>query len=90
MLTMKSGLSLLLAALASQPAFSQFVTPPSNLTNATGYAGVPVRYKQVPAGICEMREDVKSYSGYADVASNQHIFWWFFEARNVNASEAPL
>jgi hypothetical protein len=81
--------TVLLACLA-QRALAQFVSPPTNLTNATGYAGVPVRYKQVPAGICEQREDVKSYSGYADVAEDQHIFWWFFEARNMNASEAPL
>ena len=77
-------------ALASQPVAAQFVQTPSNFTNATGYAEVPVRYKEVPAGICEMNPDVKSYSGYADVEDNQHIFWWFFEARNMNASEAPL
>jgi carboxypeptidase C (cathepsin A) len=77
-------------ALASQLVAAQFVETPTDFTNATGYAGVPVRYKEVPAGICEMNPDVKSYSGYADVEENQHIFFWFFEARNMNASEAPL
>lgn len=69
---------------------AQFVTPPSNLTTAVGYANVSVRYTQVPAGICELDPDVKSFSGYADVAPNQHIFWWFFEARNQDPTTAPL
>lgn len=77
-------------AFASQHVAAQFVQTPTNFTNATGHAGVAIRYKEVPAGICEMNPDVKSYSGYADVEDNQHIFWWFFEARNTNASEAPL
>ena len=82
--------SLAVLASVSQLVLSQFVATPSNFTHKTGYAGVDVRYKQVPAGICEMREHVKSYSGYADVSPGQHIFWWFFEARNGNASDAPL
>jgi hypothetical protein len=77
-------------ALASHLVAAQFVHTPTNFTNATGHAGVPLRYKEVPAGICEMNPDVKSYAGYADVEENQHIFWWFFEARNVDPSEAPL
>lgn len=44
----------------------------------------------MPTGICELNPDVKSYSGYADVAENQHIFFWFFEARNGKPEEAPL
>ena len=80
----------LLLAGAGQLALSQFVTPPKNLTSKTGYAGIPVRYKSVPAGICEQDPDVKSFSGYADVAPNQHIFWWFFESRNVDPTTAPL
>lgn len=47
---------------------AQFVPAPKHLISTTGYAGVPVRYKQVPAGICELDPDVKSYSGYADVS----------------------
>ncbi|KIW45607.1 uncharacterized protein PV06_03985 [Exophiala oligosperma] len=82
--------STILLAYAGQQALAQFVTPPKNLTTKEGYAGINVRYKSVPAGICEQNPNVKSYSGYADVAPGQHIFWWFFEARNGNASEAPL
>ena len=77
-------------AFAAPVVFSQFVAPPKNLKNATGYAGIPVRYKEVPTGICELDPKVKSYSGYADIADHEHIFWWFFEARNMNATEAPL
>ncbi|KIV81081.1 hypothetical protein PV11_08531 [Exophiala sideris] len=80
----------LLLACAGQQAFSQFVTAPTNLTTKKGYADINVRYKEVPTGICELDPNVKSYSGYADVAPGQHIFWWFFETRTGNASEAPL
>ncbi|KIW24657.1 uncharacterized protein PV07_10361 [Cladophialophora immunda] len=80
----------LLLASGAQLAFSQFVAPPKNLTRKAGYAGVTVRYKSVPAGICEQDPDVKSYAGYADVSPGQHIFWWFFEARNVDPTTAPL
>lgn len=47
---------------------AQFVPAPTDLISTTGYAGIPVRYKQVPTGICELDPDVKSYSGYADVS----------------------
>jgi carboxypeptidase D len=50
---------------------SQFVPPPTDLINATGFMGIPVRYKEVPTGICELDPNVKSYSGYVDVAENQ-------------------
>ncbi|KAI1611383.1 carboxypeptidase D [Exophiala viscosa] len=80
----------LLLACAGQQALSQFVTAPKNLTTKKGYADINVRYKEVPTGICELDPNVKSYSGYADVAPGQHIFWWFFETRSGNASEAPL
>ncbi|KAJ3495900.1 hypothetical protein NLG97_g3055 [Lecanicillium saksenae] len=69
---------------------SQFVTPPTGLISATGYANISIRYKQVPTGICELNEGVKSFSGYADVAEDQHIFFWFFEARDVDPNDAPL
>lgn len=45
-------------------ASAQFVSPPTDLINATGAAGYNVRYKEVPNGICETIEGVKSYSGY--------------------------
>lgn len=69
---------------------SQFVTPPTDLISTTGYAGYQVRYKEVPAGICEQRSNVKSYSGYVDVSDDTHIFFWFFETRNGNPATAPL
>ncbi|KAK8090494.1 carboxypeptidase S1 [Apiospora hydei] len=69
---------------------AQFVSPPDDLKMVMGHAGVPVRYKQVEAGICELDPDVKSFSGYADVAEDQHIFWWFFEARRDDPENAPL
>ncbi|KAF2229016.1 alpha/beta-hydrolase [Viridothelium virens] len=68
----------------------QFVDPPNDLIKKTGYAGVDVRYKEVPTGICELNPAVKSYSGYADVAENQHMFWMFFETRNGDPTTAPL
>lgn len=80
-------LSMILLAVV---AAAQFVPAPTDLIPAKGYAGFDVRYKQVPAGICEQDPNVKSYSGYVDVAPDQHIFWWFFEARNEDPSKAPL
>jgi carboxypeptidase C (cathepsin A) len=87
MISIASTLSLLAVV---STASSQFVTAPTDLINATGYANIPVRYKEVPTGICELDPDVKSYSGYADISENEHIFFWFFEARNTDPSEAPL
>lgn len=52
------------AALALSVAVSaQFVSPPTNLKNKTGYAGINIRYKNVPAGICELDPDVRSIAG---------------------------
>ncbi|KAI1335689.1 alpha/beta-hydrolase [Xylariaceae sp. FL0016] len=82
--------SLALTTALGGVARAQFVTPPSSLNETTGYAGIPVRYKEVPTGICELDPNVKSYSGYADVSDDEHIFFWFFEARNQDPSEAPL
>ena len=72
------------------PVFCQFLSPPTDLVNVTGYAGISVRYKEVPVGICELDPNVKSYAGYSDIATNQHIFWWFFETRNGDPATAPL
>ena len=77
------------AALAATAA-AQFVPAPTDLITKTGYAGIKIRYKQVPNGICETNASVKSYSGYADVGPNEHIHFWFFEAREVDPTEAPL
>jgi len=82
--------ALLSLAVGLPTGLSQFVTPPTDLTTAEGYAGISVRYKQVPPGICELNPNVKSYSGFADVGENQHIFWWFFEARDCDPTTAPL
>lgn len=69
---------------------AQFVPAPTDLVTVQGYAGVSVRYKEVPSGICELDPNVKSYSGYADVGPGQHVFFWFFEARNMDPTTAPL
>lgn len=64
------GLKVVLGAAAAAllPAASaQFVSPPTDLINATGAAGYNVRYKEVPNGICETIEGVKSYSGYVPI-----------------------
>jgi carboxypeptidase C (cathepsin A) len=76
--------------LAAAGTLAQFVPAPTDLITKEGYANISVRYKEVPAGICELDPNVKSYSGYADVAEDQHLFWWFFEARNGNPEDAPL
>lgn len=77
-------------ALLALPTLSQFVTPPTDLITATGSAGVQLRYKQVPTGICELNPNVKSFAGYADVDVDEHLHWWFFEARDADPSTAPL
>ncbi|KAI9759042.1 MAG: hypothetical protein M4579_002631 [Chaenotheca gracillima] len=79
------------AAFALLPAvLGQFVPAPTDLKTATGYANISVRYKEVETGICELDPNVKSYSGYADVGQDEHLFFWFFEARDVDPSDAPL
>lgn len=87
---MFSSLGIFLLSAAASAVSGQFVSAPTDLINATGYMNIPVRYKEVPTGICELDPNVKSYSGYVDVADNQHIFFWFFEARDVDPTEAPL
>lgn len=69
---------------------AQFVQPPTDLTDAVGYLDIPVRYKEVPTGTCEIDPHVKSFSGYVDVEEDEHIFFWFFEARNGSPRDAPL
>src|SRR4051812_29734612 len=87
----RSLLPLAMLAISLQRlAAAQFVPAPQDLIEKMGFAGIPVRYKEVPTGICELDPNVKSYSGYADVDKDQHIFFWFFEARNVDPLEAPL
>lgn len=69
--------NLFLLSLTASAVVSQFVSPPTDLINATGYLDIPVRYKEVPTGICELDPNVKSYSGYVDVEEGQHYFFWF-------------
>ena len=77
--------------LTATHAFSQFLSPPAPLTSVLPNPGTYiVRYKEVPPGICEQRDDIKSISGYVDVSANEHIFFWFFEARNADPTTAPL
>lgn len=80
----------LAASLVLPIAVGQFVPAPTDLITAQGYANVTVRYKEVATGICELDPNVKSFSGYADVLPNEHIFFWFFEARNCDPTTAPL
>lgn len=75
----------------SSTVLSQFLPTPaaSEFKTVVGASNITIRYKEVPTGICELNSSVKSFSGYADVAPDQHIFFWFFESRNDPAS-APL
>lgn len=73
-----------------QSACAQFVPAPTDLNETTGYLDIPVRYKRVPDGICETTPGVQSFSGYVDIAENEHVFFWFFEARNEDPTTAPL
>jgi len=68
---MFSSSSLFLLATAASITSTQFVPAPTDLKSTTGYTGIPVRYKEVPTGICELDPKVKSYSGYVDVSENQ-------------------
>ncbi|KAK4507588.1 hypothetical protein PRZ48_001323 [Zasmidium cellare] len=78
------------AAVLLPGAWAQFISAPTDLTSKAGAAGYSVRYKEVPSGICETVEGVKSYSGYVDIAEDKHLFFWFFEARNQDPATAPL
>lgn len=82
--------ALFAAWIAASTVSAQFITPPTDLKSVVGNGGYGVRYKEVPSGICETVEGVKSYSGYIDVAEDEHLFFWFFEARNQDPKTAPL
>lgn len=89
--SMFASVRLVFAGIAATPfVATQYVAAPKDLQTKHGYLDVPIRYKEVPTGICETDPDVKSYSGYADVGNDHHLFFWFFESREVPPSEAPL
>lgn len=79
-----------LFCLGAWGALAQYVPAPTDLITKKGYAGYNVRYKEVPTGICELDANVKSYSGYVDVAPDKHVFFWFFETRKGDPKKAPL
>lgn len=83
---MKIWSSVLVLALAGI-ANAQFVKPPTGYNHVSSYAGSEVRYKEVPTGICETHEGVKSYAGYVDTDNDEHIFFWFFESRSQPKSD---
>ena len=57
----------------------------NDLTTIVGVNGTSVRYKLNE--LCETTPDVKSYSGYIDIAEDKHLFFWFFESRNQPSSD---
>lgn len=60
----------------------QLPAEPQNVTTITSPTGVTIRYKEPGEdGVCETTPGVKSYSGYVDLAPNEHTFFWFFESR---------
>lgn len=69
---------------------AQFVYAPSDLTSIKSYANTTVRYKKVTPGICEIDPTIKSFSGYVDISPGEHIFFWFFETRHGDPTQAPL
>ncbi|TDZ49572.1 Carboxypeptidase S1-like protein B [Colletotrichum trifolii] len=77
-----------IAALLVPLTAGQFVAQPKDLRTVKGAGGVTVRFKQVPNGICETNNNVKSFAGYVDVSPTQHMYFWLFEARKAPASAA--
>ncbi|KAK1979188.1 Alpha/Beta hydrolase protein [Colletotrichum cereale] len=48
-----------------------------------------VLHTNIPNGICETNDKVKSFAGYVDISPTQHMYFYLFEARK-NAAAAPL
>lgn len=63
---------------------------PNGVTTITSPNGFQIRYSEPgKSGVCETTPGVDSYSGYIDLDEENHMFFWFFEARN-NPDEAPI
>lgn len=61
------------AAVLLPGVWAQFLSAPTDLTSIIGSSGYTVRYKEVPSGICETVEGVKSYSGYEEYSPTSVI-----------------
>lgn len=51
-----------LGLVVGQVVSAQFVPAPTDLIATIGYLDIPVRYKEVPTGICELDPSVKRYA----------------------------
>lgn len=69
---------------------SYHTTEPPSFLQGRGFGNATLRYLEVPPKVCELHPGVKSYSGYVDISEHEHMFFWFFEARNVDPKTAPL
>jgi len=62
-----------------------FPTDAKGLKTIYSPGGISVRYKE--PNICETTPGVRTYSGYIDLDSDTHMFFWFFESRNNPATD---
>ncbi|KAK6193939.1 hypothetical protein LQW54_011938 [Pestalotiopsis sp. IQ-011] len=68
----------------------QLPAEPTGVTTLRSPKGLTVRFKEPgKEGVCETTPGVNSYSGYVDLDSKTHMFFYFFEARH-NANKAPI
>ncbi|OAQ98363.1 hypothetical protein LLEC1_01172 [Akanthomyces lecanii] len=79
------------AALPQEAANKQYKRTENDIQyNVFEHAATDTTLKYVSnSGICETTPGVNQHSGYQTVGDNQHMWWWFFEARN-NSKTAPL
>ncbi|KAF2497731.1 peptidase S10, serine carboxypeptidase [Lophium mytilinum] len=84
------GLPSKLATAAVKFAKRQLPANATGVKTITSPTGVKIRYKEPGKdGVCETTPGVNSYSGYVDLAEDQHTFFWFFESRS-NPSTDPI
>lgn len=85
-----ASVALLLAATAAALDPRQLPAEPTDVKTITSPTGIKIRYKEPgKSGVCETTPGVNSYSGYVDLAEDQHAFFWFFESRS-NPSTDPI